>query len=106
MSKAKGAASAAHLRLSKKFDSLLRDTKRTTDAKRGGCLLVSPSTLFRRKSTRFCALRTQNRMLFLLRCQDSRYMPVNPAVVFVSFYFWSWFIDKLKGGSIRCPFSL
>ena len=37
------------LRLSKKFDSLLRDTKRTTRAMRGGCFLVSPSGLRARK---------------------------------------------------------
>ena len=30
-------------------------------------------------------------------------MPVNPDVVFVSFYFWSWFIDKLKGAASAAP---
>ena len=82
-------------RLSKKFDSLLRDTKRTTRAMRGGCLLVSPSTLFRRKNTRFCALRTQNRVFFLSRCQDSRYMPGNPDVILIFLSSRERFIDKL-----------
>ena len=30
-------------------------------------------------------------------------MPVNPDVVFVSFYFWSWFIDKLKQAEPSAP---
>ena len=51
---------------------------------RGGCFLASPSTLFRRKNSRFCALRTQNRLFFLSRCRDSRYMPGNPDVIFIA----------------------
>ena len=82
--KLKGPQSGPFFRLSKKFDSLLRDTKRTTRAMRGGCFLVSPSTLFRRKNSRFCALRTQNRLFFLSRCRDSRYMPGNPDVIFIA----------------------